>query len=255
MDEEEAAEEYESPKERMDRAAVSTSHVIPSARKDVVASGCLAPCDLRRNDSRSSRATLAGRKRKNSTERLRELPCHSSRAVASTGASSARCASVFKSEVVEISEDTALVASSTNTSSASSSDYVQKLKPSSLKHIKRKRRDAWLNLLKSRPDDDQGDEMSAWLMAVNSVSDPKWGKTLTHDNKSIAEKDEVDSFVTTSSSSAEYVSQQKTKRRRKTRERYYSPSSSSSTSSYSFSSVSTLEEEEKDDDEKDCRFR
>ena len=270
MDEEEADEEHESPRKTINNGraeASSTSQVVPAVRKNVVASDCVAVRrDKRRHRSHSLKSTSTGSKRRkrDGADRHRELPYHPpSRAAASTGSSSPG-SSVSKSEVVEISEDTAvdIAPPRANTSSTTSSaDYVKNAKRSSVKHSKqkRKRKDARLDLLKSRPDDDQGDAMSAWLMAVNSVSDPKWGKTLTLGNKSIAERDDdVDSSVTTStsssytSSSEEFVRQQKKKRRRKAMERHYSSSSSSSSSTSSFSSVSTMEDE---DEEDNCRTR
>ena len=82
---------------------------------------------------------------------------------------------------VEVSEDTtstaaeeSLARTGDSDSSSTAAAYAKKLKRSINK--KRKRQDAWLDLLCNRPsdEDNQGDKMSAWLMAVNSISDPKW---------------------------------------------------------------------------------
>ena len=82
---------------------------------------------------------------------------------------------------VEVSDDTtspaaeeSLARTGDSYSSSTAAAYAKKLKRSINK--KRKRQDAWLDLLCNRPsdEDNQGDKMSAWLMAVNSISDPKW---------------------------------------------------------------------------------
>ena len=132
-------------------------------------------CD-RRGNINNERKTLLGAS--NSTRR--KMSPSASAAFKEAHSSVSGIATV--DQAVEVSEDTTSTAAEqslvartgVSDSSSTAAVYAKKLKRSINK--KRKRQDAWLDLLCNRPsdEDNQGDKMSAWLMAVNSISDPKW---------------------------------------------------------------------------------